>query len=811
MILTCARFSLRFLSFKPSHRNSLCTAAIQETSNIARMSVQQPPWNIPTRQMEEPVLKIFNSFTKTKTEFIPRNGRHIKWYNCGPTVYDASHMGHARNYVTQDVLRRIMTDYFGYDVHFVMNVTDIDDKIIERARQNHILDTFRADTTSLTDELISRVYEAWRTFILKRVSKGLPENERPAQGQEDKVWPRLCELVQNQEWKQECLKKDEKFDMYFSAARRALSAIQAAKGRLQEGETNQTNAHQLIDDSKDVLAQSLDEQYKSTVTDPAISRKLAAYWEGKFFSDMSRLRVRDPDTVTRVTEYVPEIVAFVERIIQNGYGYEAEGSVYFDTITFDKADGHNYAKLEPWSKGNRELLEGGEGSLSTKTGRRSGSDFALWKASKPGEPAWPSPWGSGRPGWHIECSVMASAIFGDNMDIHSGGIDLAFPHHDNEMAQSEAYHNCGSWVNYFIHTGHLHIEGLKMSKSLKNFITIDEILEKYTARQLRLAFLTQLWNAKVDFSESLMTGEVRNIEITMNNFFTTVKALISQSKANGMTSDGYHHYEAQERELQSSFYQTQSAFRTALCDSFNTPAALDTLRELVSRTNVYINSRGKNLNVALAESIAKWIGQMLRMFGLGEGDISEIGWGQADQGEGSVNREEVLMPYLRSLSSFRDNVRKAAMAKSDTALKEILALCDKLRDVDLVPLGVALDDQEDGQALVKLVSPADLIKSRDEKRAQADAKAAKKVASVEAERQKRLQKLEKGRTAPQNMFKPPNVPEGTYGSYTEQGIPLTDAEGKELSRNQAKKAQKDWVTQQKMHDEFLAWQKSQGN
>lgn len=155
---------------------------------------------------------------------------------------------------------------------------------------------------------------------------------------------------------------------------------------------------------------------------------------------MRRLRVRDPDTLTRVTEYVPEIVSFVDGIVRNGYGYEVEGSVYFDTRAFDKADDHTYAKLEPWSKGNLELLEEGEGALSVTTGRRSPADFALWKASKPGEPSWPSPWGPGRPGWHIECSVMASAIFGDSMDIHSGGIDLAFPHHDNEMAQSEVRH-----------------------------------------------------------------------------------------------------------------------------------------------------------------------------------------------------------------------------------------------------------------------------------------------------------------------------------------------------------------------------------
>ncbi|KAF9462458.1 tRNA synthetases class I (C) catalytic domain-containing protein [Collybia nuda] len=772
------------------------------------MSVQQPAWNLPQNRTAEPVLKIYNSLTRSKTEFVPRNGRHVKWYNCGPTVYDASHMGHARNYVTQDVLRRIMTDYFGYDVHFVMNITDIDDKIIQRARQNHLLDTFRAETTALSLDLISQIQSSWRTHVRERVGKGLPQDLQPSEGQEDQRWPRLVELIQDKAWKEECLRRDEKFDMYFSSATRTLAAIQIAKSHLEGGRTNPDVAHELIDNSKDILAQSLDSQYYATVTDPAISRALAAHWEGQFFKDMARLRVRDPDTLTRVTEYVPEIVAFVERIVQNGYAYEAQGSVYFDTLAFDRADGHDYAKLEPWSKGNRELLEGGEGDLSSKIGRQSSSDFALWKASKPGEPSWPSPWGMGRPGWHIECSVMASAILGDNMDIHSGGIDLAFPHHDNEMAQSEAYHKCGSWVNYFIHTGHLHIEGLKMSKSLKNFITIDEILEKYSARQLRLAFLTQLWNAKVDFSESLMTGEVRNIELTLNNFFTVVKALVSQARADVTKSDGYHHYENQEHELTSSFHESQTTFREALCDSFNTPAAIDTLRDLVSKTNVYINSRSKGLNIGVIENIARWVGQMLRMLGLGEGETSEIGWGQDNLGDSNINRDELLMPYLRSLSSFRDGVRHLAMQKSDTALKDILALCDKLRDVDLVPLGVALDDQEDGKALVKLVPPAELIKARDDKRAQIDAKAAKKAASVEAERQKRLQRLEKGRVTPQQMFKPPIIPEGLYGSWNDDGIPLTDGEGKELSKNQAKKVQKDWAAQKKLHDEFLVWQNS---
>ncbi|KAM6502102.1 tRNA synthetases class I (C) catalytic domain containing protein [Amanita muscaria] len=770
------------------------------------MSVQQPQWLIPKPEAPEPVLRIYNSLTRTKTDFVPKVGRLVRWYNCGPTVYDASHMGHARNYATQDILRRIMTDYFGYDVHFVMNITDIDDKIIERARQNHLFERYRSDLTNLTSSLLVQVEDAWLNYLRERVSRGLPP-DNASQVWNEESWITLDELAQDKDWKRECLKRDEKFDMHVTTARRTYKALQNAKLQLSRGQTGLDTAHQLVEESKDVLTRSLDAQYKSTVTDPNISRELAAYWESKFFHDMDRLRVRRPDVVTRVTEYVPEIVAFVEGIIKNGYAYDAEGSVYFDTLAFDGAEGHHYAKLEPWSKGNRELLDEGEGALGTRIGRRAASDFALWKASKPGEPSWPSPWGSGRPGWHIECSVMASDILGSYLDIHSGGIDLAFPHHDNEMAQSEAYHDCDSWVNYFLHTGHLHIEGLKMSKSLKNFITIDEILQKYSARQLRLAFLTQLWNIKVDFSESLMTGEVRNIEQTINNFFTVAKALLNQARNADSKSDGSHKNHEQEKALTSKFYESQQAFRSALCDSFNTPKALDTIRDLVSRTNVYINTQGSKVNVDLVESIARWISRMLRMFGLGEGESDDIGWGQETKEDSPINREEILTPYLQVLSSFRDSVRRLAMSKSDSAVKDILSLCDKLRDVDLVPLGVALDDQEDGKALVKLVPPAELIKARDEKRALQEAKLAQKAARIEEERRKRLQKLEKGRLEPEVLFKPPNVPEGTYGSWDDQGIPLTDGDGKELSKNQAKKVKKQWDDQKRLHDEFLASQR----
>ncbi|KAF9218788.1 hypothetical protein BS17DRAFT_719552 [Gyrodon lividus] len=774
------------------------------------MSVRQPHWEIPTRQIEEPVLKLFNSLTKSKTDFVPRNGRLVKWYNCGPTVYDASHMGHARNYVTQDILRRIMSDYFGYDVHFVMNITDIDDKIILRARQNHLFDNFRSQTSSLTPELLAKVQGAWRLHVSQNVSKGLPDSIKPTAETADALWPQFSALAEDKVQKAECLKRDEKFDMNLTAAVGSFVDIRTASAlssAAQLGQNDRESALRLLDESRDILSAALDEELKDTVTDPSIFRALAAFWEDQFFKDMDRLRIRRPDTLTRVTEYVPEVVEFVKRIIVNGYGYEHEGSVYFDTTAFDTSENHDYARLEPWSKGNRELLAEGEGALSTDSGKRSVSDFALWKASKSGEPSWPSPWGPGRPGWHIECSVMASAIFGDNMDIHSGGVDLAFPHHDNELAQSEAFHECNAWVNYFIHTGHLHIEGLKMSKSLKNFITIDEILQRFTARQLRLAFLSQLWNAQVDFSESLMTGEVKTIENTFNNFFATVKALLL---AHEDKSDGHHHYEEPERDLMNGIYESKLAFRAALCNSFNTPEALKILRDLVSRMNVYINSRGKSLNMALVEQSARWVGDMLCMFGLGGGDKPELGWGQeATASASAVNREEVLMPYLRTLSSFRDGVRRLAIAKGDDSLKEILKLCDRLRDEDLVPLGVALDDQEDGKALVKLVPPSELIKAREEKRQKFEAQAAKKVASAQAEQQKRLAKLDKGRTAPKELFKPPNVSEGTYSQWNEQGIPTADGAGEKLSKSQEKKLLKEWNNQKKLHEEFLTWQQQQ--
>lgn len=213
--------------------------------------------------------------------------------------------------------------------------------------------------------------------------------------------------------------------------------------------------------------------------------------------------------VTRVSEYVPEIIAYVDKIMSNGFAYASNGSVYFDTTNFMKT--HQYAKLAPEHVSNQALLGEGEGELSCVADgeKRNERDFALWKKSKPGEPAWDSPWGKGRPGWHIECSAMASDILPQApFDIHAGGIDLKFPHHDNELAQAEAFYDCPQWVNYFLHAGHVHIQGLKMSKSLKNFVTIGDARSHYTPRQLRMFFLSYGWDAAMDYGVAGMQAAI---------------------------------------------------------------------------------------------------------------------------------------------------------------------------------------------------------------------------------------------------------------------------------------------------------------
>ncbi|KAJ8024001.1 Cysteine--tRNA ligase, cytoplasmic [Holothuria leucospilota] len=626
----------------------------------------QPPWSAPCGQ-DEPKLRLYNSLTRNKEVFVPQNGKRVAWYSCGPTVYDSSHMGHARSYISFDILRRVLTNYFNYDVFYVMNVTDIDDKIIKRARTNHLLSKYSQDLTN-PDQVSADMDEALKI---------------------------------------------------------------------------------LVKEGKDPLADWLDVTRGSEVTDKAIFSALTKHFEEEYHKDMAALNVLPADVLTRVSEYVPEVIEFIQKIMENGYAYEANGSVYFMTSKFDSEKNHSYAKLVPEAFGDEAALKEGEGDLSISqdqlSEKKSPNDFALWKAAKPGEPTWDSPWGKGRPGWHIECSVMASCLLGESMDIHTGGVDLKFPHHDNELAQSEAYYSNDHWVRYFLHSGHLTIEGCKMSKSLKNFITIQDALKTYSSRQIRFMFLLHSWKDTMDYSTSTMESALQ-YEKMVNEFFLNVKDILRELPSKG--SEAFKKWHQVEVDLNNHY------------------------------------------NVM-------WITLVLfhQTFGTIEGS-EPIGFPVAGQGQSNV--EETVMPYLKTMAEFREKVRQTAKSQKAT---EILQMCDDLRDNVLPELGVRLEDREGEKSVVKLVDRETLLKEREMAFKLAEEKRLKKEAAKRKEEERQAAKEAQRRIPPSEMFKHET---DKYSQFDDKGMPTHDAKGEKISGKQIKKLTKLYQAQEKLHAEYLA-------
>eukprot|EP01138_Halocafeteria_seosinensis_P003719 gb/GECG01003802.1/.p1 GENE.gb/GECG01003802.1/~~gb/GECG01003802.1/.p1 ORF type:complete len:689 (+),score=112.91 gb/GECG01003802.1/:1-2067(+) len=643
------------------------------SASSASSSSRMPSWHAPqgetpTQEVLYP-LKLYNSLTRSTVPFIPKENGRVYWYICGPTVYDSAHMGHARTYLTFDIVRRILRDYFGYDVLLVMNITDIDDKIIMRANERNIA-----------------------------------------------------------------------------------------------------------------------------------FHEISRHFEQEFWQDMEKLGVTEPDAVTRISEYIPECIDFINKIIEAGYAYESNGSVYFDVEQYQASPDHTYGKLVPENVGDVEATEEGEGALSSNAGKKDKKnqcDFALWKASKEGEPSWESPWGSGRPGWHIECSVMASDSLKDftgdgTMDIHSGGIDLRFPHHDNEIAQSEACLGCKQWVNYFLHAGHLHIEGQKMAKSLKNFVRINDALSRFTSSQIRLLFLGKKYNAPMEYSENAMSAAVDE-EKKFREFFNNVKAFLRElsGKERQMKWGSY------EKELMKHTMQAKRSVRSALLNDFDTPEAMRVLRELVGHVNRYMAEADKPVS-NVVRNAAEYVTYMFQIFGLID-PIPSIGY-SLGHNEGGVNREDVATPYLNVLTEFRGEVRAKA---SEGDSKGILKLCDEVRDSSLPEIGVRLEDGALGDAgRWKLEDPEVLRREREEKLRIQQEKEEQKRRQKELENQRQAELDARKQIPPEQYFRQMKDEEGNplYSQFDEDGIPTHDASGTPLAKNTLKKLKKEYQKQSKLYN-----------
>ena len=575
----------------------------------------------------------------------------LKWYACGPTVYDATHLGHARTYVTLDLVRRAATSYGGSRVDFAMGVTDVDDKIINRAKE-----------------------------------LGLEPLE------------------------------------------------------------------------------------------------LARREEANFFEDLDRLGCLRPDRVLRVSEHVDDIVAYVGDIVDRGFGYATEGGdVWFDVGKLGDAYGA-FAEGRGTSKAAAQAALEAEDKASISTNKRDGRDFALWKGAKAGEISWDSPWGAGRPGWHIECSAMTKATFGDSLDLHAGGVDLAFPHHENEIAQWRGASGDleGVWCPCWLHTGHLHIEGRKMSKSLKNFVTVRELLDGDDAvdpEDFRLFCAMHRYDATINFSGAKL-DEAAAVRAQLAAALAAARGALEGKASPGRMPPAAKRWGAGEAALEDARRACERDVAAALVDGADLPAAVSALAKLATRTRQYaLDARAANAAVVPEplRGAADCLAATLEALGLPA--LAATGAAAPAAGAAGAEAPAAGDAGLDALLAFRADVRTLALDARDDESRDklrgrVLGACDAVRDADVfVDRGVALVDLPDGSPTLEPRLAA----------APADATPKPKPPPPP--------KADLSDVPPAELFRSGEYA-AMYASYDDDGLPLTDADGAPLSKSQTKKLKK---------------------
>ena len=458
-------------------------------------------------------MKVYNTLTRQKEEFVPLEEGKVRMYVCGPTVYNLFHIGNARTFIIFDTIRKYL-EYKGYEVNFVQNFTDIDDKMIKKAQ----------DTDTTVKELGDR-------YIME------------------------------------------------------------------------------------------------------------------YYQDADKLKIKRATVNPRATEYIEEMISFISELIEKGLAYEVDGDVYYSTKSFA-----GYGKL---SGQNLEDLQSGS-RVEVDERKKDPMDFALWKKVKPYEPSWKSPWGFGRPGWHIECSCMALNLLGETIDIHAGGTDLVFPHHENEIAQSEG-RSGKTFAKYWLHGAFINVDNRKMSKSLNNFFTAREILEKYDSEVVRLFMISGHYRTQINFTIELLDSAKASLERMYN----------ALTRLNGYLSTASEEAQPEEELVKASLLLYKERFIEKMDDDFNTADAISVIFELIRDVNIKINETSSKALIHFAMELLRDLGSPL---------------GILQNSVGGTLEEEI-----EALIEKRNEARK----------NRDFATADKIRN-DLAAEGIILEDTPSG-------------------------------------------------------------------------------------------------------------------